>query len=88
MLKALTIAIASLLSTMPCAAEAQTRLFRAYGEHTCQSRQSLGHKCDVMGTSITDCNKAYYDLKRDDCCRRSKDGGVSINFKLTKCTQY
>lgn len=84
---------------VPPIADAQTqraRLFRATGEHQCQSRTDWGHKCSVRGQPYTSCNEAYYALKREDCCRSTRKkmdgqdrlGGVSVNFKITKCTQY
>lgn len=87
------------LLLIPTTADAQTRgarLFRAIGEHQCQSQTDWGHKCKVQGQPYTSCNEAYYALKREDCCRstrrkmdcRDRLGGSSVNFKITKCTQY
>lgn len=68
--------------------EAQPRLYRAEGEHLCQSREAIGHSCKNLGVNFTDCNHAFFSLKRDDCCAGSKYGGGSIEFKLTKCTNF
>lgn len=64
------------------------RLYRAEGEHLCQSRDSLGHKCKVLGVNFTDCTQAFFKLKSEGCCSGSEYGGVSIEFKLTKCTNF
>jgi hypothetical protein len=65
---------------------AQNRLVRAVGEHTCQSRGSIGHKCTVRGNTFTDCNQATYRLRREDCCPRTRDGGNSIGFSMRSCS--
>jgi hypothetical protein len=57
-------------------------------EHQCQSRDSIGHSCKNLGVNFTDCNQAFFKLKRDDCCSGSEYGGNSIGFKLTKCTNF
>ncbi len=64
------------------------RLYRAEGEHQCQSKDSLGHTCKNLGVNFTDCNQAFFKLKRDDCCSGSEYGGSTIGFKLTKCTNF
>jgi hypothetical protein len=64
------------------------RLYRAEGEHQCQSSSSIGHSCKNLGVNFTDCHQAALKLKRDDCCRGSTFGGLSLNFKLTKCTNF
>ncbi len=64
------------------------RIYRAEGEHQCQSRDSLGHTCHVIGVNFTDCNVAFFNLKKEDCCKGSRYGGNSIGFKLTKCTNF
>jgi hypothetical protein len=64
------------------------RLYRAEGEHQCQSSQSIGHTCKNLGVSFTDCNQAFFKLKLEDCCSGSRYGGSSIDFKLTKCTNF
>jgi hypothetical protein len=64
------------------------RLYRAEGEHQCQSAQSIGHTCKTLGVNFTDCNNAFFKLKQDDCCSGSRYGGNSINFKVTKCTNF
>ena len=64
------------------------RLYRAEGEHQCQSRESIGHTCKILGVNFTDCNQAFFKLKRDDCCSGSEFGGSSIQFKITKCTNF
>ena len=64
------------------------RLYRAKGEHQCQSKDSLGHTCKNLGINFTDCNQAFFKLKRDDCCSGSEYGGSSIGFKVTKCTNF
>jgi hypothetical protein len=64
------------------------RLYRAEGEHQCQSKDSIGHTCKNLGVNFTDCNHAHFSLKRDDCCSGSDYGGISIAFKLTKCTNF
>jgi hypothetical protein len=66
--------------------ENNPRIYRAEGEHQCQSSESIGHTCKNLGVNFSDCNAAFYTLKRDDCCTGSKYGGVSIGFKVTKCT--
>lgn len=68
--------------------EHNARIYRAEGEHQCQSADSLGHSCKNLGVNFTDCNHAFYSLKRDDCCSGSKYGGTSIDFKVTKCTNF
>jgi hypothetical protein len=77
-------------------AQQPVRQFRAAGSHQCQSNTDIGHQCTVFGTGYTDCDQAYYSLKRDDCCPRTRKmmggkdrlGGDSISFKLTSCTQF
>ena len=64
------------------------RIYRAEGEHQCQSSDSIGHTCKNLGVNFTDCNQAFLKLKRDDCCSGSKYGGTSIGFKVTKCTKF
>jgi hypothetical protein len=64
------------------------RLYRAEGEHQCQSAQSIGHTCKNLGVNFTDCNNAFFKLKQDDCCSGSEYGGNSISFKVTKCTNF
>lgn len=64
------------------------RLYRAEGEHQCQSQESIGHSCKTLGVNFTDCNHAFFSLMRDDCCRGSNYGGRSIGFKITKCTNF
>jgi hypothetical protein len=64
------------------------RLYRAEGEHQCQSARSIGHTCKNLGVNFTDCNNAFFKLKQDDCCSGSRYGGNSINFKVTKCTNF
>ena len=65
-----------------------SRLFRAEGEHQCQSRTSIGHKCVVAGTGYTSCDEARRKLTRRDCCPRTKDKGNSINFRINTCTWW
>ena len=48
------------------------RLYRAEGEHQCQSDQSIGHACKNLGVNFTDCNQAYSKLKMEDCCSGSR----------------
>jgi hypothetical protein len=64
------------------------RLYRGEGEHQCQSKDSIGHTCKVIGVSFTDCNVAFFKLKQEDCCVGSRYGGRTIGFKLTKCTNF
>lgn len=64
------------------------RLYRAEGEHQCQSNTSLGHTCKNLGVNFTDCNQAHFKLKLEDCCSGSRWGGNSIGFKITKCTNF
>lgn len=64
------------------------RIYRAEGEHQCQSKDSLGHTCRVIGVNFTDCNVAFFYLKKEDCCKGSRYGGSSIGFTLTKCTNF
>lgn len=64
------------------------RLYRAEGEHQCQSSESIGHTCKILGVNFTDCNAAFFKLKNEDCCIGSRYGGNSIGFKLTKCTNF
>lgn len=64
------------------------RLYRGEGEHQCQSGDSIGHTCKVIGVSFTDCNVAFFKLKQEDCCNGSRYGGRTIGFKLTKCTNF
>lgn len=64
------------------------QLHKAEGEHTCQSRESIGHACKNLGVGFTDCNQAFFKLKMEDCCSGSKYGGSSIGFKITKCSKY
>ena len=61
---------------------------KATGEHTCQSDKSLGHTCQNIGVNFMDCNQAFFSLRREDCCSGSEHGGVSIGFKLIKCSKY
>lgn len=68
--------------------ESNPRLYRAEGVHTCQSKESIGHTCKNLGVNFTDCNHAFFSLKRDDCCQGSQHGGSSIEFKVTKCTNF
>jgi hypothetical protein len=68
--------------------EQNPRLYRGEGEHQCQSKDSLGHTCKNLGVNFTDCNNAFFKLKRDDCCSSSRYGGNSIEFKLIKCTNF
>jgi len=62
------------------------RLYRAEGEHQCQSHSSLGHRCETVGINFTDCNNAFLKLQRQDCCGTSRYGGVSIGFRMTRCS--
>ncbi|SDX61517.1 hypothetical protein [Nitrosomonas oligotropha] len=62
------------------------RQFFARGEHTCQSRSSIGHKCEVRGSGFFDCNEAEYDLRNKSCCSSTPKGGSSIGFRITKCS--
>lgn len=64
------------------------RLYRAEGEHQCQSQASIGHTCKNLGVNFTDCNQAHFKLKLEDCCSGSRWGGNSIGFKVTKCTNF
>jgi hypothetical protein len=78
------------------------RLFKADGQHQCQSKTDLGHKCSVFGTEYTDCTQAAAKLKSQDCCpatrRCNKDaktgketcslGGTSIGFELLHCSAF
>jgi hypothetical protein len=64
------------------------RLFRADGEHTCQSQSSIGHKCKVSGMNYTECGHAKFDLERTDCCPATSQKGTSIGFTLTKCSTF
>lgn len=64
------------------------QLHKAEGEHTCQSRESIGHTCKNLGVGFTDCNQAFFKLKMEDCCSGSTYGGNSIGFKLQKCSKY
>ncbi len=68
--------------------ESNPRLYRGEGKHVCQSKESIGHTCQNLGVNFTDCNHAFFSLKRDDCCAGSQYGGNSIEFKLTKCTNF
>ena len=61
-------------------------LFRATGEHQCQSRSSIGHKCEVSGNRFHDCKDAYFSLKNEDCCGSTEGGGTSIDFKMGVCS--
>lgn len=71
------------------------RLFHADGEHQCWSRDFIGYTCTVSHAAIyTDCSWAFLGLKNDNCCsrmywkgRRLEDGR-SIDFKITKCTNW
>lgn len=62
------------------------KLHKAEGLHQCQSSESIGHTCRNLGVNYTDCNQAFYSLKREDCCSGSKYGGSSISFKIIKCS--
>jgi len=71
------------------------RLFHADGEHQCWSKDFIGYKCTVSHAAIyTDCNAAFFGLKRDNCCSRMYwkgkrlEDGRSIDFKMTKCTNW
>lgn len=64
------------------------RLYRAEGQHQCQSNLSIGHTCQNLGVNFTDCNHAHFKLKQEDCCSGSRYGGSSIGFKITKCTNF
>jgi len=64
------------------------RLYRAEGEHQCQSDRAIGHTCKNLGINFTDCNQAFFKLKAEDCCSGSRYGGTSVGFKLTKCTNF
>jgi hypothetical protein len=61
---------------------------KAEGEHMCQSHSSIGHTCKNLGVNFMDCNQAFFKLKQEDCCSGSSDGGVSIGFKIKKCSKY
>lgn len=77
------------ISEMDTDTYAQTpRLYRAEGQHQCQSDLAIGHTCQVLGVNFTDCNQAHFRLKQEDCCSGSRYGGSSIGFKLTKCTNF
>lgn len=64
------------------------RLFRAYGQHQCQSDESIGHLCRVENVGFTDCREAYLRLEAQDCCPRSEFGGNSIHFELQFCSWW
>lgn len=66
--------------------QSNPRIYRAEGEHQCQSIESIGHTCKNLGVNFSDCNVAFFSLKRDDCCSGSEYGGTSIGFKMNKCT--
>lgn len=63
------------------------RQYRGFGVHQCQSSKSIGHKCGVTGI-FTDCNAAYHQMRLDDCCPGTKDGGKSIKFAMDSCGAY
>jgi hypothetical protein len=65
----------------------QYRLFRAEGVHICWSDKVIGNQCFVSGTSYTDCMQAHFSLKAWDCCRNSP-GSHSVNFIMSKCTNF
>jgi hypothetical protein len=63
-----------------------TRVFNAVGVHTCQSKSSIGYKCEVRG-QFTDCDEAGRMLPKQHCCGLGEDeGGSSIGFKMGSCT--
>ena len=72
------------------------RLFRANGEHKCQSSTDIGHTCMNFGTNYTSCDEAYFKLKREDCCPATQKrvdgklrfGGTSIDFHVNSCTIF
>ncbi len=64
------------------------RLFMATGEHKCWSNTSIGHTCMNHGASFTSCDDAYWSLKAQDCCGATKEKGTSVEFKVTKCSQF
>ena len=63
------------------------RLFRAEGVHICWSDKVIGNTCFVHGTNYTDCLTAHANLKIWDCCR-STPGSHSVNFVMSKCTNF
>jgi hypothetical protein len=71
------------------------RLFHGSGEHQCWSKDFIGYKCIVNHAAVyTDCQAAFFGMKKDNCCsrmywqgRRLEDG-TSIDFKLTKCSNW
>lgn len=67
-------------------ASLQYRLVHAKGQHTCQSRDSIGHTCEVFTMRATDCKDAYATLKQQSCCSSTEYGGHSIQFKLLSCS--
>jgi hypothetical protein len=62
-----------------------TPSFFGKGTHQCQSRTSIGHKCESSGFAYVDCIAAFNALKADDCCPRTPDEGVSIDFMMNYC---
>lgn len=63
------------------------RLFRAEGTHICWSDKVIGNTCFVTGVNYTDCLTAHFNLKQWDCCRATP-GSHSVNFVMSKCTQW
>lgn len=67
------------------------RQFHGEGSHQCWSPGNVGYWCKVSGVGYTDCNQAFALLKAQNCCNQfmingHPENGVSIDFKLTKCT--
>lgn len=64
-----------------------TPSFNCKGEHTCQSKISLGHKCTVerMYDSPTE---GQYKLKNINCCASTPSGGHSISFRFIICRPF
>jgi hypothetical protein len=75
-------------STAPAAPITKVRTFKATGLHTCQSDKSIGHTCTVTGENYAECGDAAATLKRQDCCPKTTQGGSSIDFMLTKCSNF
>ena len=64
------------------------RLFRAWGEHTCWSDTSIGHRCRVEDVNFTSCDEARHYLEQQRCCHLTEYGGSSVGFELKLCTLW
>lgn len=60
----------------------QLRTFHAWGTHVCWHEDNIGHRCEVEGWDFVDTNDAVIRLNLQDCCKQTKFGGRSQDFKF------